>query len=712
MKARAIEVVVDALRANGKMVKDLGGDRYAAQCPGHDDHDPSLSISLRKDGKGVVIYCHTGCDYRHVLVAVGLIEGDLFDDPQMRHAYRPTNTYRYSDGRRVHRKPDKSFPQSGNTKGSALFGVEEIGDAELVFVPEGEKDVLAIRAAGGVAVCSAMGAGKAHLADWSALTMDVVVVADRDEPGRKHAADVASLLTGIARSIRTVRAAVGKDAADHIAAGLGLHEFVPVGLHDTATNNQHPDDSGEPPGGIEHTAHLGMAVELARRHNRKLLHVHGIGWHYWDGTRWAADDTGAAQRAVYATLGAVWRDAFTASPERRKEIARMVTQCETANGVLGVLTLARALPEFAATVRDLDADPWLLNCANGTLDLRTGERRRHDPADRITRITNAAYRPDTRSSEWTQFLERILPDANVRGYVQRVIGLSLLGEVNGDKQLAPICYGDGANGKSTFRETICHTLGDYASAADPSLLIMRRGDVHPTGQADLLGRRLVTTTETEQGARLDLALLKRLTGGDKLKARFMHKDFFEFTPSHLLLMFTNHKPVIDDDTEAVWRRIRVIPFTVTIPQDERDGDLGDRLLAHADAVLTWIIDGWNAYRRGGLAEPPAVLLATGDYRDESDTIGRFINERCHTGGAQSSSTTAVLWHAFAKWCTDEGTTTKIGKREFGRELDRKGFECDPATHGWRRRRICLRHNNDDNDDHQLEPKPRLPAQNK
>lgn len=468
-------------------------------------------------------------------------------------------------------------------------------------------------------------------------------------------------------------------------------------------NGHHPDDPGPPdpqrdddPGRIQHTAHLGIAYLLANHYKDKLLFVYGIGWHSWDGMRWVFDDGGAAKRAVFATLKQAWVAAFNLEGDARKEAVRTVKACETANGVTGVLTLAAALTEFAATVRDIDADPWLVNCANGTLDLRTMKLHTHRPIDRITKITKAAYQPSHTSSDWVKFLERILPDAEVRGYLQRLIGLSLLGEVNGDKQVAPICHGEGANGKSTFAESVCHALGDYAVAAEPTLLLAKRGDAHPTGQADLLGRRLVTTTETEQGARFDIALLKRLTGGDTIKARKMRQDFFEFKPSHLLLMMTNHKPVINDDTEAVWRRIRLIPFTVTIPEGERDAGLSQRLILQSDAIFTWAVAGWNDYQeRGGLDEPAMVLLATDEYRSDSDVIGRFIADRCDISGVLPGSTTAALFKAFESWRAAEGVTEQITKKEFGRQLDRKGHPCNQTQHGWPRAGLCLRHDTED-----------------
>lgn len=225
MPATAVDKLVDALRDNGRNVV-VNGDRVQAQCPAHDDTSPSLSIT-RIDGSALV-HCHAGCETVDVLAAVGLTMADLYDD-------RRGATYRYPDGRMVHRSPTKQFRQSGNTKGKALFHADRIDGAPLVYVCEGEKDVLAVESAGGVAVCPAMGAGKAHLFDWSPLRgVDVVVVADRDEPGGKHADQVAALLADVTSSVRVTVPAVGKDAADHVAAGCGLHELVPVQADDTS----------------------------------------------------------------------------------------------------------------------------------------------------------------------------------------------------------------------------------------------------------------------------------------------------------------------------------------------------------------------------------------------------------------------------------------------------------------------------------------------
>jgi putative DNA primase/helicase len=467
---------------------------------------------------------------------------------------------------------------------------------------------------------------------------------------------------------------------------------------DRAAGNGQADDTppppeppaGDDPGHITHSAHLGMAIKLAKQFAEKLIYVHGRGWHRWDGKRWAPDSDGAARRAVHTVLRRERAKCAKLPIEEREQRAKQIARYETASAITGILTEAAVLEPFAVAIDKLNPDPWLFNCSNGTLDLRTMALRRHNPADLITNVANAAYTGDVAGAQWAAFLKTVLPDRDVRDYLQRLVGLSLLGEVNGDKQIAPIATGKGGNGKSTFIEAVSFSMGDYAAPAEPTLLMAKRNDAHPTGIADLRGRRFVSVIETEQNRRFDIALLKWLTGGDMLKARLMRENFSSFEPSHLLLIATNHLPYIDDDTEAVWRRIRVIPFDVEIPKDDRDSGLKDKLRAEADAVLSWVIAGWCDYReRGGLDEPAAVLVRTGDYKSESDAIGRFIDDECDVGGAQSAAKTGALYARWQTWATKEGCQP-LSRIAFGRALDAKGYPADQNTHDRLRRRICLR----------------------
>jgi putative DNA primase/helicase len=346
-----------------------------------------------------------------------------------------------------------------------------------------------------------------------------------------------------------------------------------------------------------------------------------------------------------------------------------VQKCESASGIAGVLEVAAALPAFAATVRDMDADPYLLNVDNGTLDLRTLELRPHSPADKLTKVCRGAYRPECTSEAWGTFLPRILPDQGVRGFLQRYVGVGLLGEVR--EHVLVIGQGTGANGKSVFDTAVRFALGDYAITAEPDLFMHREG-AHPTGEMDLLGVRWATVSESDKDRRLGEAKVKRLTGGDTMRARRMRQDFVEFAPSHTVLLITNFLPTVSGDDAAVWRRLRVVPFTVTIPEHQRDPNLSAQLQLEADAVLSWAVAGWVDYQRQGLAEPDSVRVATNEFHTSSDALGRFIAERCVITTPNRKTTTSELYEAWQLWAAEDGAEP-MGQKTFGQALDRRGY---------------------------------------
>ena len=393
---------------------------------------------------------------------------------------------------------------------------------------------------------------------------------------------------------------------------------------------------------------------------RRLIHVYGSRlryvpawrrWLVWDGRRWEHDATGQAQRWAKIIARRLTTAAMALEDEqKRKAAVSLARRGESAHAVAGALTLAGTEPGIVVTPDDLDADPFLLNCANGTLDLRTRELHDHDPADLLTKITRAAWKPKATSPAWAGFLARVQPDEAMRDYLARITGLALEGRVT--EHLLPVHYGSGANGKSTFFEAVMFALGDYAGPADPDLLTARTFDAHPTGTADLFGRRLAILHETDSGRRLAEATVKRLTGGDQVKARRMREDFWTFTPSHTFAMLTNHRPVIGGTDDGIWRRVRLVPWPVRIPAEEQDGELGDRLQLEADAVLRFLVDGYTRWRGGGLADPEQVLKATDDWRGESDALARFIEQRCLTG-AHYHARSAELFAAWCDWCKAE-----------------------------------------------------------
>ncbi|WP_425308748.1 phage/plasmid primase, P4 family [Ammonicoccus fulvus] len=420
-----------------------------------------------------------------------------------------------------------------------------------------------------------------------------------------------------------------------------------------------------------HGGQTRFALRLAEAAKDRLIHVHGIGWHWWDGSRWREDQHGRAKRSVVNVLRAALLESFRSKGEFAEQLAKDVHKCESDNAIKGVLGIAAALDVFAVTVADLDPDPYLLNVANGTLDLRTMELRAHDPADRITKITRAAYAPDARGPVWEAFLARVLPDAEVRGFLQRYAGIGLCGRVL--EHLLAIGTGTGRNGKGVFYESFGHALGDYAISGAPDLFMASEGR-HPTEEFDLRGARWVVVSENDKNRRLAEAKVKRLVGGDKIRARRMRQDFVEFDPTHTAMLVTNHLPKVSEDDPALWARLRVIPFDVVIPPDEQDKHLGEKLQLEADAILSWAVAGWQDYQQRGMADPEAVRVATTNYHADADAIGRFITDECLTGIAHWVEF-ADLWERWCIWRRDEGAA-EVSKTAFGVALESRGFTND------------------------------------
>jgi putative DNA primase/helicase len=425
----------------------------------------------------------------------------------------------------------------------------------------------------------------------------------------------------------------------------------------------HPDPSSP---GEQHRGQARIAYRLAAEYSSRLMYVRGLGWHVWDGARWAVDEKDQATTAVLEVLRRALADSLT-DHDLRTDVRR----CESANGIAGVLSIASALPALRAGTDELDADPYLLNVANGTLDLRTRQLRPHDPADRNTRVCTGAYVPEADARTWPDFLAAILPDPAERAYLQRVIGQAVFGAVR--EHLFPVLTGTGANGKGTAYGAIAHAMGDYATIIDPSLLMAHeRGSGGPE-MMQLFGARLVIGSETEDGKQLDAALMKRLTGGDQITARHLYQAPVTWTPSHQLVYVTNHLPKVKGNDPAVWRRVRVIPFDVVIPEDRRDSRLPEQLTLAADAVLTWAVQGWFDYEdQGGMGEPDAVQRATDGYQTDSDPVKRFTQDHCLTGPGYSALS-RDLFAAWTRWAEADGTP-RGSEKAFAADLDRLGFE--------------------------------------
>ena len=336
--------------------------------------------------------------------------------------------------------------------------------------------------------------------------------------------------------------------------------------------------------------------------------------------------------------------------------------------------LARADRRHAATIEQWDRDIWLLNTPTGTVDLRTGEQRERRRDNFMTKCTATGLGgEDSDCSLWRGFLECITGgDAGLEQFLRRMIGYCLTGSIR--EHALFFEYGTGANGKGVFISTLTDLLGEYARTAPITTFMATGNEQHPTDLAGLCGARLVTAIETEDGRRWAEAKIKVLTGGDKIAARFMRQDFFEFSPQFKLLIAGNHKPGLRSVDEAIRRRMYLIPFKVTIPPEERDPQLREKLRGEWPAILRWAVEGCLDWQKKGLDPPAIVQDATAKYLAEEDRFSLWLEDRCTVGG-QYSATAGELYRSWVTWCESAGEKPGSQKR-FSQTLEARGFERD------------------------------------
>lgn len=426
---------------------------------------------------------------------------------------------------------------------------------------------------------------------------------------------------------------------------------------------------------------LGNAELFAERYSDRLRYCPEFNkWLEWDARRWNRDTTGAVYRHACDYVRQLYADASKIADEKRRtELAHWAIRCEDRRKLDAMLALAKNLSAFVVSADELDADAFALNVLDGTLDLRTGQLRPHQQSDLITRLAPVEFGVECSSTYLYKFLRRIFADdAETIRFVQRAFGHCLTGDTS--EQVLFIMHGNGANGKSTLLTLFQHCLGDYAlSTPTDTLLSKREAGGIPNDVARLKGARFVAAQETEDGRRLAESRVKAFTGGDKITARFMRAEWFDFDPTFKLWLSTNHKPEIKNADHAIWRRIRLIPFSVTIPDSERDPHLLDKLQAEAPAVLKWALIGCLDWQKHGLGIPDSVATATADYRADSDVLGAFIDESCVHGEAFETPA-GRLYSEYRRWADDNGQTV-VNSTAFGRRMVERGFEKRRASAG-------------------------------
>jgi putative DNA primase/helicase len=634
-----------------------------------------------------------------------------------------TYIYRDADGANLFRvvkkrlpDGDKTFyqqrwqPGSGGFEGGlkgmkpVLYHLPELMKAdpgETVYVVEGEKDVENLEALGFVATSNPMGAEKwrDHYSDALAGRR-CVLIQDNDDPGRRHIQKVAASLHDKAASVRILELpdlAEHGDASDWLAAG-GTADRLRE-LAEVAPEWVRPAGSAPPPregkakgdaGPREIDARLakemrtdmGNGARLASRAGGRLRYCKPWEkWLVWDGRRYALDTTMAADRMAKEAARMMFAEAATIEDDgKRGQHVEHAKASQSRGRLKAMLEMAASEPGVPILVDEMDRDGWLLNVANGTIDLKTGRLKPHDQADVLTQLCPVEYDAHAKCPLWESTLELFFAgDPKLIAYWQRVCGYALTGVIR--DHVMPVAYGQGSNGKSTILGTLMEMLGpDYAMKAPPDMLMAKAHDSHPTDKADLFRKRLVVAIETAEGRRLDETMVKELTGGDRVRARRMREDYWEFSPTHTLIMATNHRPTIRGTDNGIWRRLKLVPFTVKVDGGRDDKRMSEKLRAEFPGILAWCVRGCLAWQEIGLQEPESVAEATADYREEQDVIGGFLADRTLMDPSTRTRCNKV-YEAYKAWAEAAGERV-ISLSDFGKRIGDRGIGKSKSNGWW------------------------------
>ncbi len=461
-----------------------------------------------------------------------------------------------------------------------------------------------------------------------------------------------------------------------------------------------PDQDEEPAGDVgpdrapNNCTDLGNARRLCATYGPTTRYVPQWGaWLTWQDTRWERDTTGEIYRRAKHAAEAIWTEAL-AHPdhEQRKELLKWALRSEGEPRLKAMVELARTEPGIPVEPAQLDTDPWALNVANGTIDLTTGRLRPHDPAEMITKLAPVTYDPDATSPVWDRFLaDATGGDQALAAFLARAVGYSLTGSTR--EEVLFFAHGPAATGKSTFVDAIEATLGDYSRRADFETFLARpgdgggaRGDI-----ARLAGARFVNSVEVDEGKKLAEGLVKTLTGGDLITARFLYRDEFEFRPQFKLWLAANAAPKIRHGDDGIWRRILRIPFAHVVPTAARDPHVKQALRDPAvggPAVLAWAVNGCTRWQADGLQIPDTIRAATSAYRADMDPLGDFLTEHCQFD--RDAWTVKVEVHdRYEEWAKEQGLRHTVSPRAFKQILEEHGCWAERQRiggkqwHGWR-----------------------------
>ena len=696
-----VAAIQQALRCGSSGCRCLANSNARYHCPAHDGESASLSVTT-KDGR-ILVNCFSGCDGDAVVAA--LKEMNLWPAAEAK-ANRNVQVAEYDylspagsvifqvvkfDNPKSfkQRQPDGKGGHQWNLNGVTRvpYQLPELINADpsvVVYITEGEKDVDRLRSLRLVATCNPGGAGK-WLKPYSENFLrnrHVVVLPDNDEAGLNHAEKVAKFTNGIAASLKVVELPdlpLRGDVSDWIDGGHTVDELL--ALVEVAPpwkpSEQEPTEILIP--SDAKFTDLGNAERLVELIDGNARYCHQWSkWVIWDGRRWSEDNDGQIYRLAIDTVKQMYKKAaemaekaseIADSDERQKAIARSeaLTQwgrkCESRNRLEAMVSIAKNLPGVPVSPNDFDADAWLLNFTNGTLNLKGGELRGHSRENMITIVLPYGYDAGAMHPLWNRFLNDALPDLETQEFSQRVAGATIVGEAKDDVII--VNYGVGGTGKTTYLKSLQNSLGEYASSVELGTFTTAR-DAH-SPQPDVVrlkGKRMVSISEVDPNQGGQVAMLKRATGAEDISTRTHHGATFQFTPQFTMHISTNDRPRVPDNDTGLWRRIREIPFTVkfTNPDTSIRETLTNPMIA-GPAIMAWAVKGCLEWQKRGLNDiPQQVKDATASYRTEMDPIADWLEE-CTLEQAGLWTEFKTVFKSYQQWAADY-KTKPLGRNQF------------------------------------------------
>lgn len=428
----------------------------------------------------------------------------------------------------------------------------------------------------------------------------------------------------------------------------------------------------------------GLAELLIRKYGDVLMHCPELGgWFAWSGSKWTKNSVDMKELAKNVGKELLVEAVEALQDTSRDELIQRARNALKEHRTEVMIRNTETDSRIHADSKLFDAKPKLFNTLSGTIDLQTGNHRNHDRNDVITKLANVAYDAKAKAQKWERFLARVLPDENIRRYVQKIAGYSLSGEMSGQEFY--IHHGSGSNGKSTFFDTLLTIMDEYAGTFNINALMMAKemgGDKPNSDVVSLRGKRLAVTSESESGQHLRESLIKGLTGDKYITARDLHKPKITFERTFKIHMHVNHKPIISGTGTAIWRRVRLIPWTVTIPDDEKNPDLVEELLKESPGILNWLLKGYEMYKQEGLKPPKAIEDETDKYRESMDRIGNFLREECFINSEIDLEANTKYWTTkndlyikYSQWC-DLNNMNPLASNKFGEQIKERFPESE------------------------------------